>query len=285
MIEKILSTIYQHRMVIFALVGVLLGWILGRWRLNRAYQKLLERVRSVRHGQSSGVVEASGGGVLGEMAREFNQILLAWGNLREELKRAPAMVERKVVRRTEGLQRAVRRLQKEAHTDGLTGLANRAYFDEYLEVLFRQVCDDHADLACLMIDVDKFKLVNDNLGHAAGDDLIVFIGELLKACTRDGDVSGRYGGDEFVVLLQAVSEREAMVIAERIRMLFGREARRFGVVLNGGSAAEQVVTPHLSVGLATRKKNQARDAWQLIKMADEALYRAKEGGRDRVVVY
>jgi diguanylate cyclase (GGDEF)-like protein/PAS domain S-box-containing protein len=157
-------------------------------------------------------------------------------------------------------------LERRAATDALTGLDNRGALMEHLGHAL--AVGDHT--AVLFCDVDEFKTVNDTLGHAAGDDLLVEIARNLQAVLRPGDRAGRLGGDEFVVLLRNVDRTIATQVAERIR----KAARRV-VALDG----EQVMTS-MTVGVALGDKGSRAD--QLLAEADRALLKAKRQGRDRV---
>ena len=160
-------------------------------------------------------------------------------------------------------------LERQARTDALTGLLNRAALLAELE----KSLTSGAQVAVLFSDVDHFKTVNDTLGHAAGDQLLVDIAGYLAAALRPGDVAGRLGGDEFVLVLRGVEDAaDAIAVAERVR----RAASR---VLTAGSAR---VRTTLSVGVALATHNQQAD--DLLAAADQALYAAKQAGRDRIVL-
>src|SRR5256885_16433641 len=107
-----------------------------------------------------------------------------------------------------------------AETDGLPGRANRRHFSRVLEQLFAEAQRYDKDLACVMIDLDGYKQVNDTLGHQVGDQLLVMAGKVISANMRKMDVAARYGGDEFVLLLPQAGAEEAANAATRIREEF-----------------------------------------------------------------
>ncbi len=164
-----------------------------------------------------------------------------------------------------------RAAEAQASTDALTGLPNRRYFDEFCGLLARRRRSGDA-VGVLMIDIDRFKILNDDHGHATGDEVLRAVGGAIIAAVREDDVPARYGGEEFVVLLRNPSPEVALEVGERVRASVGAlDLRRLGV------AAVSV-----SVGVAVaRQADQPID--DLIDEADRALYRAKRGGRNRVV--
>jgi two-component system cell cycle response regulator len=159
-----------------------------------------------------------------------------------------------------------------ATRDPVTGIANRYMLMQQLEALF-EVTPKAGQLALLFIDVDRFKSINDRLGHNTGDSVLALIAQKLEAALRPADVVGRYGGDEFLVGLPGCTAQDAAVIAERIRLSIGEEP---GIV-DGG----EPVRISISIGVAGIE-NGAADLATLIGMADEAVYRAKAEGRNRV---
>jgi diguanylate cyclase (GGDEF)-like protein len=165
-------------------------------------------------------------------------------------------------------QRAV---EAQASTDALTGLPNRRYFDEFCGLLARRRRADDA-VGVLMVDIDKFKALNDTHGHATGDEVLRAVGGAIIAAVREDDVPARYGGEEFVVLLRNPTPEVALDVGERVRVAVGAlELRRLGV---------RAVSVSVGVAVA-RHADQSID--ELIAQADRALYRAKRAGRDRVV--
>ena len=167
------------------------------------------------------------------------------------------------------------RLEAEATTDGLTGLANRAYFNRRLGEEFASARRDGTPLACLMLDIDNFKLVNDRHGHIVGDRLLQGVGRLLQDNVRADEVLARYGGEEFVVLMPGATIEAARIVAERIRRIF--EGHAFDAVGDG-----RPLSVTMSIGAAERRASH-ETSQALIEEADRALYRAKNKGRNRVV--
>ena len=165
-------------------------------------------------------------------------------------------------------QRAV---EAQASTDSLTGLPNRRYFDEFCGLLARRRRADDA-VGVLMIDIDKFKVLNDRYGHATGDEVLRAVGGAIIAAVREDDVPARYGGEEFVVLLRNPTPEVALDVGERVRSaVAGLDMGRLGV---------RAVSVSVGVAVA-RHADQSID--ELIAQADRALYQAKRAGRDRVV--
>jgi diguanylate cyclase (GGDEF)-like protein/PAS domain S-box-containing protein len=162
-----------------------------------------------------------------------------------------------------------------ATRDPLTGCYNRRAFFEKYDALFESAVNEGTGLVFMMIDIDHFKSINDQYGHANGDKVIKFIAETLIVNTRPEDVVGRYGGEEFSLVMPRADQEQALALAERLR----NELQRKGYDL---FADKRTVTA--SFGLALLGDGVA-DPTQLINNADDALYMAKEQGRNRVIVW
>ncbi len=185
----------------------------------------------------------------------------------------------KVKRLQDQLREQNRELARLTMTDTLTGAFNRRHLDESIVAVCR-AAHRHGDLVgVLMIDVDHFKVVNDRYGHQAGDQVLRSVTRRLQGCLRAGDILGRWGGDEFLILLARTDRRGACAVAERVRAAVADEAILVDVgVSQPSSAARLTVT--ISVGVAS---DQNPDPADLIARADRALYEAKAAGRGRVV--
>ena len=164
-----------------------------------------------------------------------------------------------------------RRAEERASTDALTGLPNRRYFDEFCALLaHRRRAEDAVGI--LMVDIDRFKLLNDRFGHAVGDEVLRAVAGALAAAVREEDVPARYGGEEFAVLLRNPSLEVAMEVGERVReAVAALDLSEHGVP--GAS---------VSVGVAVAELPD-QPISDIIETADRALYEAKRRGRDRVV--
>ncbi len=177
------------------------------------------------------------------------------------------------------LEELVHELEAIATTDPLTGLANRRAFGDALEQSFAECTRYGHDLACIMIDLDRFKQLNDTLGHQRGDEVLQRTARVLEANCRRSDIAGRYGGDEFVLLLPETDEDTAQQVAARIGEKFQDDT--------AAMCLDQRVSHRLtiSMGLATIDLSHPANPQQLIAHADEALYRAKTIDRTCVMVY
>jgi diguanylate cyclase (GGDEF)-like protein len=172
------------------------------------------------------------------------------------------------------------RLELLAKTDPLTGIANRRWMMETLNRLWNGGMESGGGVAMLMCDVDDFKNLNDRLGHAEGDRCLVKVAGIIQSSvSRNRDHVARYGGEEFLVVLPGVGEREAFALAERIR-----KSVEAASLPNPASRVSPYVT--LSVGVAAQApEDESISPEQLQNRADEALYLAKQAGRNRVVGY
>jgi len=195
--------------------------------------------------------------------------------LGEELEAAYEELESRVADRTAQFTRATEELTYRALHDQLTGLANRTLFWDRLSHRLRQVGRRPTGFAILFLDIDNFKAVNDTLGHAAGDRLLAVAAERIRAELREGDTAGRVGGDEFLVLLDAVpSALEALTTAHRLG-----ETLRAPYEIGSESW-----TTTASIGVAVGPANfETADA--AIAAADAAMYDAKRSGPGACVAY
>ncbi len=192
-------------------------------------------------------------------------LLVRWrlARLTAERERLADMVDQ----RTAELAAANRKLKNMANVDGLTGVANRRRLDEYLEEAWQRCADRSCQLAVILIDVDHFKNFNDTQGHQAGDEVLREVANLLAtSLRRNEDVVARYGGEEFMVVMPAASIDMARDVAETMRQRI----------------AESPLGVTASMGIASVWPGSEQAIHPLIERADQALYRAKENGRNRV---
>jgi diguanylate cyclase (GGDEF)-like protein len=169
------------------------------------------------------------------------------------------------------LRQVTERLQAKDR-DPLTGLLTRAYLQEELPAQLERCQEQAIPLGCLFIDVDRFKAINDGFGHAVGDDVLVSTARIVALGVRDRDACVRYGGEEFLVVLEGATEYRAAVVANRVRQAVAKHDW-------SRTAAELAVT--VSIGVAVCQPKESQRAW--LERADQALYRAKQAGRNRVV--
>ena len=165
------------------------------------------------------------------------------------------------------LGRVLQRLTAQAQTDALTGTVNRRGLLQHLEQMHQRARGGGDGYVVLMVDVDHFKNVNDEHGHAQGDDVLKRVAQGLREGLRAGDVVARWGGEEFCVLLPRIGLAEAQTLAERMTLQIAATGK-----------------PRVTVSIGVAEAHaQAETAEQVIRRADAALYRAKEAGRNRVV--
>ena len=164
-------------------------------------------------------------------------------------------------------------LRESSLRDGLTGLYNRKFLDEFVDQVAHQAARSKLSYALLMLDIDYFKMVNDTYGHDVGDVIIKGLADVLRESIRESDLAVRFGGEEFLVMLYNPTEEGAIEVAEKIRTAFANRAFNAG-----GESLKKTI----SIGVSMFP-DDAEGIWKVIKFADIALYKAKNGGRNQVV--
>ncbi len=208
-----------------------------------------------------------------------------YANLRTEnesvVREANEQLERNVSRRTSELSAALEqladansRLRESNRRDVLTGMFNRRHFREVFEQMLSHGIETRQPLSLLLLDIDHFKLVNDEFGHLAGDECLRMLARSLDDCLRpDASVTARFGGEEFVVLLPGAGATKAREVAERVRHRIEAHSVRYG----GKDIAMTV-----SIGICSLSAGSVANADELLHLADDALYAAKNAGRNQV---
>lgn len=163
---------------------------------------------------------------------------------------------------------------REAHTDPLTGVANRRAFDKFIVEKISQTIEEKTSLSCLILDIDFFKRVNDEFGHLVGDSVLRYLAKTLKNMTKGEDLVSRFGGEEFIVVLPHTECRDAYALAQKIRSRI--EQAKFNI-----RDKEKLLKFTVSIGVATMQKGEPID--NFLERADKALYMAKSTGRNRVI--
>ena len=245
-IAQLRNTTLLTLLVLVLVVGAI-AYTLGRL-IVRPLEQLTQGAGEVAAGNLDVDLPVRGGGEVAYLTQMFNE-----------------MVTR--------IRAAHDKLERLSETDGLTGLANRRHLMEALDVEEKRGTRYGHAFSLLMIDVDHFKKYNDTYGHQAGDVALTRVGTVLKESIRDVDRAGRYGGEEFAVVLPETPLAAALVVAERIR------ARMEGEKLPVKSGEASVT---LSIGVAERPTHAATAA-EIVAVADAALYDAKEEGRNKVM--
>ena len=181
-----------------------------------------------------------------------------------------------VEQKTQHLQTEVTKLRDEVSTDSLTGLYNRKALNQRMESLLEEIQDPgHPPFSVLMLDIDHFKRFNDQFGHIIGDEVIRRVGMTMKELLREEDFPARYGGEEFTVVLPSTQMSDAVEIARTINKAVAK------LTLIRRSTKEKLPGITISVGAAEVRQGDSCET--LLERADQALYLAKEGGRNRVV--
>lgn len=173
----------------------------------------------------------------------------------------------------ERLQETKRKLEEISVRDGLTQIFNRRYLEQCLGAEFDRVRRYGGRLSVLLMDIDHFKYINDTYGHPAGDAVLIHLASILSANLRASDTAGRFGGEEFVIVLPNTDAADAIYVTDRIREM---------IAANIITYDNTPIPFTISIGVA-ELTDAVQDPEMLIKNADLALYAAKESGRDRVV--
>lgn len=186
-------------------------------------------------------------------------------------------LENRVRERTEELEKANQKLQEMSSTDALTGTRNRRYFDQAYASELKRMQRDGTDLSLLLLDIDHFKRINDTWGHQIGDECLRLVAQTIgQHIRRDSDTLARVGGEEFCILLPNTSAAGAVFLAEAIR---------HAVAALSPEISGQRLSITISIGIASSSQQLPTPPEQLLNLADKALYRAKQLGRNRVELY
>jgi len=212
---------------------------------------------------------------IGRLVDDFNDMLEQIQSRDRELYLVNEKLEEKVNRRTRELTELTKQLEHQAYHDALTGLANRITFDNDLRLAIEQKHRHEGQLAILFLDLDRFKIINDTLGHAAGDELLKEVAERFKGCVRKSDTLARLGGDEFAILLFDLDHTNtALTVARKLAETIAKPLHVVGHDLSLST----------SIGISVYP-DDGSDADALIKNADTAMYRSKERGRNQVTFF
>jgi diguanylate cyclase (GGDEF)-like protein len=240
-------------------------------RVVRPIGQLSEAVRRVMLGQAElEIPEVSSRDEIGLLTRTFNDMIHQQRAQREEIEEANRHLKDRNLR----LQQANEVLNQLSITDGLTRLHNHRFFQDHLTREIRRVERTQEPLAILVIDIDDFKRLNDRLGHAAGDEILARIAQILNGAVRGSDLCARYGGEEFVILAPGTDTQGAYALAEKVRTAIAESS-----FIVDDSLRPLRVT--VSVGVAAFTGNRKR----FFQKADQALYRAKADGKNCVIVH
>ena len=257
-------------------VPLLIGWmvILGRLWICYPIERILAWWRVIHHNRTPGALDDLPIGrhdEAGELARAFYQLTVHSIRRDYEARQLRRTLDHRIA---EATRQATQQLRRLAMRDPLTNLGNRRFLEQTLEPLVKSVLDSRSTLACVSMDADCFKEVNDTLGHAAGDDLLVFLASLIRGNIRQEDYAIRLGGDEFLILMPDCEPQRLQKILDRIRMLFKQ-------YVAGSEMARLPVD--LSLGVAFLPASGISTGQALLEKADANLYAAKRAGKGRVV--
>ncbi len=240
-------------------------------RVVRPIGHLSDAVRRVMLGHAElEIPEVSSRDEIGLLTRTFNDMIQQQRAQREEIEET----NRHLKDRNHRLQQANEILNQLSITDGLTKLHNHRFFQDHLTREIRRVERTQEPLAILVIDIDDFKRLNDRLGHAAGDEILVRIAQILNGAVRGSDLCARYGGEEFVILAPGTDTQGAYALAEKVRTAIAESS-----FIVDDSLRPLRVT--VSIGVAAFGGNRKR----FFQKADQALYRAKADGKNCVIVH
>ena len=242
-------------------------WHERRWAAPA--RRLQETLMQIRAGETPIETLSQITGPLSSVSEEARRILHDHRLQEKDLAELQAEMSQRVAGRTDALERVIGSLRQQATRDPLTGLFNRRLLDQQLPELIAHCRAGGADLAILMIDVDHFKHLNDTLGHAAGDELLRSIAQIIRSSVREQDCAYRCGGDEFVIVMPDADGEASRAASARLTSLVDALARTLKVV----------TPPRLSIGISQLSALRDATPERLLRHADAMLYRLKYAGR------
>ena len=186
----------------------------------------------------------------------------------EETKQQLRNINKAMKHKVDELYSMTNSLEEKAYKDNLTGINNRENFEKFFEVALNNATRNKEALSLLIFDIDHFKLINDTFGHQAGDIILIEIATLISSKIKNTDVFARWGGEEFVILLPSTSVNDAFTLAENLRILITKN-----------------IEDKLTVSFGVAQFEEGEDKINFFERADEALYKAKKMGRNKVEVY
>jgi len=250
-------------------VGALLIMLANRWVTTPfiRFTSQMQRITTHRRPGDLQQLPTERRDEIGQMARTAQQLGLAAVRGKHDAGQLRRTMDQRV---GDAARKATHRLERIVMRDPLTDCGNRRFLDESLPCLIDSANAAHEELICLAIDLDHFKAVNDTLGHAAGDELLIFVGSLIRANTRSQDVAVRQGGDEFLALLPGASIDRGRQLAHQLLAMFAQHAK---------AAYPGELRPSLSIGMAGLRRDSCADGDALLAKADAYLYEAKKAGR------
>lgn len=261
------------------LISLLLALLLSS-RLQRLVSepilKLAETARRVSEERDYGLrAEKLSSDEIGSLVDDFNGMLSQIQLRDRELQHIRDQLEEKVQARTLELTELASQLEHQAYHDTLTGLSNRITFDDHLRLAIDQAKRHEQRLAVMFLDLDRFKVINDTLGHAVGDKLLIEVAKRLSACLRESDTLARLGGDEFAVLLSQIrQDTDAADVAHKLTEAIAKPIQVEGYSLH--------VTTSIGISLFPEDGGLAE---AIVKNADTAMYRSKDRGRNQYTFF
>jgi diguanylate cyclase (GGDEF)-like protein len=211
---------------------------------------------------------------ISQLWHSISELLTGLQKSNGEVKKLNVSLNRDIAKATKKLQSMNKHLYNISSKDYLTSLANRRYFTSYLNKVINKNKD--VNIGLILIDIDKFKFINDEYGHEAGDLALKHLSTILRSLTRKGDLVSRLGGDEFVVYIKNSSNETLTKIAEKFRL----EIQESPITVKG-----QKINLTLSIGTVNHKNNKGFTIERFLKLADTAMYQSKQSGRNKVTSY
>lgn len=260
-----------------ALIIAILVGILTAHYITQPILQISASAKAIADGNLTQTVKTEGVGELDLLGQSFNRMAEQLQQSFTALEDANYVLERRVEERTTELKKANRELQRLSKIDGLTQIANRRHFDQYLAQEWHRLQREQRSLSLILCDVDFFKNYNDLYGHQKGDDCLQRVAQLLqRAVKRPADLVARYGGEEFALILPSTDLTGAIAMAQAIQ-----QEIYCAQIPHTASKVSQFLT--ISLGIVSMIPTSTMSLEQLIATADAALYEAKHQGRDRYI--
>lgn len=276
--QKLIDVLGQAALPGFLLALVLLVAVRHERRWAQSVTAMSRLLTEIRRGEAADEAAcdellAAGGGAaeMAELAERISTLCRDLKAQQQAVRELEAEIQRRVATRTDTLERKMGVLRERASRDALTGLGNRGSFDAVFPAMVERARRETAELCVVMIDVDDFKPLNDTCGHTVGDEHLRKLGQLIRGAVREHDEAFRYGGDEFVLVLWNTPARAGRRTAERIGSLADGLADEYDVPN----------PPRLCCGVANLGEDPQVDAAELLRRADEDLYRLKHARKAR----